>query len=423
MRCCAHILNLVVSDGLKVQQSSIDNIRNAVRYVRSSSQRTKRFKECIEAELINSKSLVCLDVATRWNSTYMMLEHVEKFEKAFDRLHDQETDFRKWFLEDEKGKKKAGPPVETDWQNAMIFIQFLKIFYDVTLSFSSSLHVTSHKCFHEIVSIQSELKSWSRNHFGILGSITSSMSEKFDKYWGNIEKFNPLLLVAVVLDPRYKLEYVTYCIEDMYDVDLAASMSTFVMDTLNDLYKFYSKEIADHKDNEDGDSSNSVVADDRLKRVDGLQSVTQNRVQVWKKQKKAKASSDKSDLERYLDDEIVDSDDNSDFNILDWWKSNSSKYRILSIIARDVLAIPVSTVASESCFGTSRRVLDVFRSSLSPKMTEALICAQNWLNPAGCKFDEEIDQFDSTEKIVDDVSSKIHESQRGNDTQEAMHVD
>ncbi|XP_057452435.1 uncharacterized protein LOC130744261 [Lotus japonicus] len=141
------------------------------------------------------------------------------------------------------------------------------------------------------------------------------------------------------------------------------------------------------------------------------------------KQKKAKANSDKSDLERYLDDEIVDSDDNSDFNILDWWKSNSSKYRILSIIARDVLAIPVSTVASESCFSTSGRVLDVFRSSLSPKMTEALICAQNWINPAGCKFDEEIDQFDSTEKIVDDVSSKIHESQGGNDTQEAMHVD
>lgn len=85
-----------------------------------------------------------------------------------------------------------------------------------------------------------------------------------------------------------------------------------------------------------------------------------------------------------------------------WWKSNSSKYRILSLIARDVLAVPVSTVASESCFSTSGRVLDVFRSSLSPKMAEALICSQNWLYPAGLNFDEkDFDQFDSTEKIID----------------------
>ncbi|KAF1863029.1 hypothetical protein Lal_00018874 [Lupinus albus] len=34
MRWCAHILNLVVNDGLKEQQPSIDSIRNVVRYVR-----------------------------------------------------------------------------------------------------------------------------------------------------------------------------------------------------------------------------------------------------------------------------------------------------------------------------------------------------------------------------------------------------
>jgi len=34
------------------------------------------------------------------------------------------------------------------------------------------------------------------------------------------------------------------------------------------------------------------------------------------------------------------------FNILDWWKSNTSKYSILSQLARDVLVAPVSTMAS-----------------------------------------------------------------------------
>ncbi|WOL20397.1 zinc finger BED domain-containing protein RICESLEEPER 3-like [Canna indica] len=69
-------------------------------------------------------------------------------------------------------------------------------------------------------------------------------------------------------------------------------------------------------------------------------------------------------------------------------------------MAHDVLAIPVFTVASESVFSTGGRVLDHFRSSLSPKMTEAPICAQNWLSSRHFKVDEEFDQFESTNKIT-----------------------
>ena len=45
------------------------------------------------------------------------------------------------------------------------------------------------------------------------------------------------------------------------------------------------------------------------------------------------------------------------------------------MIARDVLAIHVLMVASESTFGTRGWVLDTFRTSLTPRIVEALICA------------------------------------------------
>ncbi|KAF7820676.1 zinc finger BED domain-containing protein RICESLEEPER 2-like [Senna tora] len=63
--------------------------------------------------------------------------------------------------------------------------------------------------------------------------------------------------------------------------------------------------------------------------------------------------------------------------------------------------MPVSTVASESDFSTGGRVLNVFRSSLSPKMTEAFICTQNWLSPTEFNFnDRDFDQHEETDSIA-----------------------
>ena len=67
MRCCAHILNLIVQDGLKSLNESIVKVCNVVRYVKSSPNRFEKFKACVEKKKkkIQSKSLLCLDVSTR----------------------------------------------------------------------------------------------------------------------------------------------------------------------------------------------------------------------------------------------------------------------------------------------------------------------------------------------------------------------
>ena len=85
------------------------------------------------------------------------------------------------------------------------------------------------------------------------------------------------------------------------------------------------------------------------------------------------------EVDRYLLDPIEKPPKGSNFKILDWWKVNGPKYPNLQVVAKDVLAIQVSTVASESSFSTGKRVIDPHRSSLTPKTVEALICLQNWL--------------------------------------------
>nr|KYP76579.1 Putative AC9 transposase [Cajanus cajan]KYP76584.1 Putative AC9 transposase [Cajanus cajan]KYP76585.1 Putative AC9 transposase [Cajanus cajan] len=74
MHCCAHILNLIVKDGFKENIDVVMRIHAAIKYVRSSPCRLSKFKECVEQQNIKFKGLVCIDVETRWNSTYLMLE-------------------------------------------------------------------------------------------------------------------------------------------------------------------------------------------------------------------------------------------------------------------------------------------------------------------------------------------------------------
>jgi hypothetical protein len=71
-------------------------------------------------------------------------------------------------------------------------------------------------------------------------------------------------------------------------------------------------------------------------------------------------------------------------------------------MARDILAIPVSTVASESAFSTGGRVIETFRSSLKQEMTEALICAQQWLKPSISSFKDInlVEEVDLSEEII-----------------------
>lgn len=82
-----------------------------------------------------------------------------------------------------------------------------------------------------------------------------------------------------------------------------------------------------------------------------------------KRKKRKKETLGKSEVEKYL----VDPSEyacNDKFDILSWWKNNCTKYSILSLIAMDVLAIPVLTVVFESAFSIGGRILRPFQSSL-----------------------------------------------------------
>ncbi|XP_054800155.1 zinc finger BED domain-containing protein RICESLEEPER 1-like [Prosopis cineraria] len=323
LRCCAHILNLVVNDGLKELKNSFDAIRNAIKYVRSSPARLQKFKSVAELEKLDTTSLVCLDVNTRWNSTYLMLESALKFQKAFERLEDEDEDYMGQFI---GGTKREGPPKASDWNKARVFLKFLKVFYDITLMFSSSLNVTSNTCFHQIALIHELLEENIVNVDPLLMEMSLSMRSKYEKYWGQTENMNPLLIVAVILDPRYKLAYVNHIFEQLFlDLEVCMAMKIKIKDVLYRMFDEYSKGLGTSTPS--NASSSTLPGSSTCSMLEGQGGIDPGR--RWLASQKEKTSLDpQSELDKYLssnsaDDTPVD----DDFDILAWWRANSSKYK------------------------------------------------------------------------------------------------
>jgi hypothetical protein len=84
----------------------------------------------------------------------------------------------------------------------------------------------------------------------------------------------------------------------------------------------------------------------------------------------------RTELDLYLEEPTLPR--TQELDIISWWQHAGIKYPTLRKIARDIMAIPVTTVASESVFSTGGRVISPHRSRLAPKTVEGLMCMQAW---------------------------------------------
>nr|VDD57460.1 unnamed protein product [Brassica oleracea] len=116
MRCSAHIINLIVKDGLTDANESVDAVRNAVVYVRGSGNRLISFEQKVESGRMTRGSLP-LDVTTRWNSTYLMLSTALKFRVMFDKMETEDKLYNDYFMEvGIKGRREWDLLNTLDWK-------------------------------------------------------------------------------------------------------------------------------------------------------------------------------------------------------------------------------------------------------------------------------------------------------------------
>ena len=167
-----------------------------------------------------------------------------------------------------------------------------------------------------------------------------------------------------------------YSLEHMYGPNVGGSLFLSVKNALNELFNEYSSL---YKPAADSSSQTCLPIDVS----DSVSTTAGNSISLLKarfkkhKQQLGLGGSKKSEIEIYLSETVLEEE--GTFDLLRWWKLNSERFPILSCLAHDILVMPLSTIASELAFSTGGRVLDYFRSSLTPKLFESLICSQDWL--------------------------------------------
>ena len=192
MRCIAHIMNLIVNDGLKEVNVSVKKVREPIRYIRNSPARWKKFKEISELIGVESKCSLSLDVPTRWNSTYIMLKTACFFEKSFDKFEETESSLRADLGDD--------IPDFLDWQSIKDMVGILKVFYEITVKIFDSNYVIENSLFSEIFDLKSIINDWQSSSKLFFYNMGFNMKQKFDKYWGDPHKMNSLIIIATILD-------------------------------------------------------------------------------------------------------------------------------------------------------------------------------------------------------------------------------
>ncbi|XP_015966774.1 zinc finger BED domain-containing protein RICESLEEPER 2-like [Arachis duranensis] len=225
VRCCAHILNLLVQDGLGKIKGIIHKVRESVKYVNFNDSRFKTFVEIAENKRLKEKKLI-IDCPTRWNSTYNMLSVALKFKSVFPVYKEREPHYNY-------------EPSSEDWRKVEKICKFLKVFNLATHVISGSEYPTANLYLPEVWRVKQVIDDAIEDRDSFMREMATSMKEKFDKYWGEC---NMVMSLACVLDPRCKLHVIKFCFPLIYKPEhVAAENIEKVKNTLQEMYDEYAE--------------------------------------------------------------------------------------------------------------------------------------------------------------------------------------
>ena len=376
-RCVAHIINLVVQSGLATQQ--MFNLRESFRKMLQDifQYHSNRYLDYIK--LCHESNSIFLspnwDVPTRWNSTYDMFVSALRQKNTLQHFHDELC------ARQRRGENMVPFSVE-NWSLIQKITDLLKVFKTATTMLSGVYYPTSHSVLNQLYVMCRKLGAYEYDG-PLFANMVVPMKEKLKKYFQEIP---PVITCAAAINPCYNVSGVEYLIKkigedldlnqiDPFYVNNAQESFTKNFKRLYDVYfeKYGATNVGTSSVPSMWTSSSSVDPD-----LDLFSSLRQ---ESGKRARSDNLTS--NEYGRYTGTDwlnTITSEEFKKFDVLNWWKQRESQFPVLAAMARDLLSVQASTVASESAFSTSGRVLSVRRTKLTPLSLEMCICLKDYLD-------------------------------------------
>lgn len=358
--CYARVLTSLTQDALGSMKETIKKVRESVKYVKTSEFIVEKFIKLKQQLQVPSMKCLTIDNPTKWNTTYHMLVAALELKEVFSCLDTSDPNY-------------SETPSMDEWKQLETLCAYLKLFFEAANILIATMHPTANLFFHEVWKIQFELTHGSMSEDPIVSTLIKPLKEKFDQYWNSS---NMVLAIAAVMDPRFKMKLVDFSFSRIYGND-AENWIKIVEEGVHELFlEYVVQSLPPPTFVQDGNEffvKTELVEEGEtlLSTGDGLSDFEVYISEITGNQQM------KSELDQYLEEPLLPRV--QEFDVLGWWKLNTSKYPTLSKMASDVLSIPVSTVAPDSVFDTASKKMDSYRASLRPVTLEALICVKDWM--------------------------------------------
>lgn len=300
-----------------------------------------------------------LDVKTRWNSTYSMIEHAIRLKAGLtvtmQAMYDEIAAKARRSQTNDEHEQQFMQITEEHWKQFEDICLLLEPLNDATEILSGGNYPTLNMVVPAYNLLLDHLEKLafpplpSSTIYTESANMVDAAKSTFMKLHKYYDISSELCTISTVLDPRLKLQF--YANDTSGDAEVPAEIRTYV----NQFYARYAESSV---------PSSSIHRPKRSKFAEKMYQQTTGAIR-------------QSELTTYLSEPVMENGEQ--FDILDYWRTNSSRFPNLSRMAWDYLAIPGTSTPSERAFSGGRPLVTDFRCSLKAETITACMLLKDWL--------------------------------------------
>ncbi|KAG4074092.1 hypothetical protein HA402_014297 [Bradysia odoriphaga] len=333
-----------------VEKSTVSKLRSLIKKVRKSCQmREKLWKLCQFYDITHLVPII--DVKTRWNSTFEMIERAANLKTPLRALCSNEKTLKSLLM------------TESEFAELEVLQTLLQKFHRSTKLMSMERHPTICAYLPTLDWLLESLKSFIKDNSGALSFAAQKSLEKLEEYETQLQlQSSKLPFVGVFLNPALKLNFFK---EHNYSKSSIREIQNVICERLEADYKDETEDNSQDNSNEESDEFFSFMF------------------------KRAKSYKEPKEFKKYLSFPLS----TPEVDVLEYWRCQQTELPQMARFARDVLPVQGSSVAVERDFSMGADLIVPTRCRLKRETIRAIMCLKSWFKSSLPKTHPNLTQF------------------------------